>query len=191
MRHYREAKRDIEASIRARKKEHCRQTIRMNVSDDSNFLSVFSENDTPVISRDVAEFIEESTYSPKPADGLTLCIKSNCIDDDEKILYRKAIRVYYTEKYAAVNRELKKNHLIALALGVIGIFVLAAAIVVGYFYESAIWAEVIDIVAWVFLWEAVDIAFLETRKLKLDRQKYIAYVMMDIEYENIQPAVNR
>ena len=80
---------------------------------------------------------------------------------------------------------LKKNHLIALALGVIGIFVLAAAIVVGYFYESAIWAEVIDIVAWVFLWEAVDIAFLETRKLKLDRQKYIAYVMMDIEYENI------
>ena len=122
---------------------------------------------------------------------MTLCIKSNCIDDDEKILYRKAIREYYTEKYAAVNRELKKNHLIALALGVIGIFVLAAAIVVGYFYESAIWAEVIDIVAWVFLWEAVDIAFLETRKLKLDRQKYIAYVMMDIEYENIQPAVNR
>jgi hypothetical protein len=34
------------------------------------------------------------------------------------------------------------------------------------------------------LWEAVDIAFLETRKLKLDRQKYIAYVMMNVEFED-------
>jgi hypothetical protein len=113
-----------------------------------------------------------------------LKIKSNCIDQNEKILYRRAIKEYYTEKYAAVNRELKKNHLIAFVLGLLGVLVLAGAIVLDYFYESAIWAEVIDIVAWVFLWEAVDIAFLETRKLKLDRQKYIAYVMMNVEFED-------
>lgn len=35
-------------------------------------------------------------------------------------------------------------------------------------------------------WEAVDISCLETRKLKIDRYKYIAYVAMDIEFEDIQ-----
>lgn len=181
---YRDVKRSIDARIREKRREkHC-QTIRMNVSDDSNFLSVFSENDTPVISHDVAEFIETSTHSVRPSNRLTLKIKSNCIDQNEKTLYRRAIKEYYTEKYAAVNRELKKNHLIAFVLGLLGVLVLAEAIVLDYFYESAIWAEVIDIVAWVFLWEAVDIAFLETRKLKLDRQKYIAYVMMNVEFED-------
>ena len=185
MRHYREAKRSIDAKIREQAKGKCRQAICMNVSDDSNFLSVFSENDTPVISREVADFIETSTPFIRPADRLTLKIRSNCIEENEKELYRRAIGEYYIEKYADVNRELKKNRWISLFLGLIGMAVLAGAIVLEYFHESAIWAEVIDIATWVFLWEAVDIAFLETRKLKLDRHKYIAYVMMNIEFEDM------
>ena len=185
MSYYREAKRSLDAKLREKTCGKHRQTICMNVSDDSNFLSVFSENDTPVIDHSVAEFIETSTHSVKPAERMTLKIRSNCIDENEKTLYCRAIREYYTEKYAAVNRELKKNHWIAFLLGLFGVGVLAGAIVLEYFHESAIWAEVVDIVAWVFLWEAVDISFLETRKLKLDRYRYISYVMMDIEFEDM------
>ena len=36
-----------------------------------------------------------------------------------------------------------------------------------------------------FLWEAVYIAFLESRKLRLENVRYVAYMAMDIVYENI------
>ena len=36
--------------------------VDMNVKDDTDFLSVFSANDTPVISSEVAEFLENSTH---------------------------------------------------------------------------------------------------------------------------------
>jgi preprotein translocase subunit SecF len=137
-----------------------------------------------VISGEVAEFIEASTQTVKPREPLTLKIKSHCIDDGEKEIYRRAIRAYYTQKYISSRRELAQNRTIAILLALAGILVLALAFFVEYRHGSLIWAEVIDIVAWVFLWEAVDIAFLETRKLKLDRQKYIAYVMMNVEFED-------
>lgn len=40
--------------------------IKMAVKDDTNFLSVFSESETPVISGEVADFIENKTMSVPP-----------------------------------------------------------------------------------------------------------------------------
>lgn len=182
---YKETERALDRACRCASKRAEAQVIRMNVSDDTNFLSVFSEDDTPVISGEVAEFIEASTQTVKPCEPLTLKIKSNCIDDEEKEIYRRAIRAYYTQKYIASQGELAKNRTIAILLALAGILVLALAFFVEYRHGSLIWAEVIDIVAWVFLWEATDLYFLASRKLKHDRRKYIAYVNMAVEFEDI------
>lgn len=66
---------------------------------------------------------------------------------------------------------------------ILGVFVLAFAVFLDYKIGSVIWAEVIDIAAWVFLWEAVDIKFFKTRELKLKRQRYAAFMDMKIYYE--------
>ena len=65
-----------------------RVIINMTVKDDTDFLSVFSIGDTPVISSEVAEFLESSTHSVLPKEQLALRIHSNCIDDNEKEEYR-------------------------------------------------------------------------------------------------------
>lgn len=157
--------------------------VNMNVKDDTDFLSLFSANDTPVISGGVAEFIENATHSVPPNEGLSLHIKSDCIDETEQTVYRNAIKEYYTERFRANERELKIQNIIALILGVIGVFVLAFAIFWEYRMANVLWAEVIDIVAWVFLWEAVDIKFLKNRELAIQRKRYAAFIDMKIEYE--------
>ena len=188
---YRQTEKELNAYASSKSKKTSKHVICMNVKDDSNFLSFFSENETPVISQEVADFIETSTNTLNPRDQLTLKIKSSCIDENEKVLYRKAIKEYYAEKYAATRQELKKNYFIAYSLALIGIFVLALAVFLEYRRESLIWSEVIDIVAWVFLWEAVDISFLQTRKLKMDRRRYISFAAMDIEFEDLRNDVNK
>ena len=165
--------------------EENRIVINMTVKDDSNFLSVFSQSDTPVISTEVADFIENSTNSILPKEQLTLRIHSDCIDDTEKEQYKESIKEYYSEKSIANARELKRNNIISLLLTLAGIFVLIVQLLFEYKLSSLIWAEVIDIVAWVFLWEAVDISAFGNRSLRLKNKRYLSYVSMKIEYVDI------
>jgi hypothetical protein len=161
-----------------------RVIINMTVKDDSNFLSVFSAHETPVISQDVADFLETAARSVRPNESLALYVKSDCIDDTEKQVYAQAIRQYYAEKYVSNKRELKKNNLFALILGIFGVLVLTVALLL----DAPVWAEVIDIAAWVFLWEAVDIVFFGMRRIKWDNQRYLSFVSMPIHYENLRGA---
>ncbi|MBE5730855.1 MAG: hypothetical protein E7350_02760 [Clostridiales bacterium] len=161
-----------------------RIVVDMNLKDDTDFLSAFSANETPVISSEVAEFIENTTQSISPYERLTLRIISDCIDKTEQRVYKDAIKEYYTERYRANDRELKIHNRIALILAILGVFVLAFAVFLDYRIGSVIWAEVVDIAAWVFLWEAVDIKFFKARQLALLQKRNAAFIDMKIEYEN-------
>lgn len=163
--------------------EEGRIIINMNVKNDDNFLSPFSSSETPVISSEVADFIEKSSKGTLPGESYTLRIKSSCIDDEEKLLYKKAIFQYYDEELTAKSREIRKNRLIALILGILGIAVLAIALIIDYNLSSPIWSEVIDIVAWVLVWESVYLELFSNRQDKIKIKYYQAYKDMKIEYE--------
>ena len=156
--------------------------IDMNVKDDSDFLSVYSTGEVPVINGEVAEFIENNTASVNPKENLTLRIYSTVIDDEEKALYKKAIKSYYTEKYKANGIELKKAHIISAILLIMGIFVLALAVLADYFFESDVWPEVIDIFAWVLIWESADISIFKSNLLRTNKKRYSSFINMNVEY---------
>ena len=192
-REYRELKKSIDKELAKRKHERDedgRVIINMTVNDDSNFLSPFSENRISVISTDVADFIENNTHSLPPNEKLTLRIHSNCIDENEKKIYNDAIKEYYTEKYLANEKEAKRNFFIAFMLLLAGIFVLA----ISFFLTDLnveIWSYVVDIVAWVLLWEAADISLLVNRTLSIQRKRYLAYLSMNIAYTSVQGTGHR
>ncbi len=176
-----EAKRQIKERTYRRDAEG-RVIIPMNVKSDDNFLSEFSENDTPIIASEVADFIETSTCEVHPNEELTLQIHSDCIDEEEQQLYSNAIREYYMQRYIANEREIRRNRWIVLLLGLAGVLVLLAQIIYDHAVGNAIWAEVIDIVAWVLLWEATDIGLLGTRNLRIQKKRCLSYLSMKIEY---------
>lgn len=162
--------------------EEDRIIVNMTVKDDSDFLSVFSSTSTPVISGEVADFLEDSTRFIPAREQLSLHVKSDCVDDDEKVLYRAAIKEYYTEKYHANEKEIRYYNTLALFLAIFGVIILAVAVYLGFIADSALWSEVIDIVAWVLLWEAVDIKFFKMRELSVARRRYLALSLMNISY---------
>ena len=191
---YRELKKVVNQQIKDRqykKDKNQRIIINMTVKNDDDFLSVFSQNDTPVISHEVAEFIEHSTDSLPPNELLTLRIHSSCIDDQEKILYQNAIKEYYLQKYISNENELKRNNIIAFVLALAGVFTLAFKILYEYMNNNIVWAEVIDIVAWVLLWEGADIVFFGNRALNLKKKRYLSYISMNIEYIDYPETVTK
>ena len=184
-RKFRERKKEADRQMKARKykrDDSGRVIIQMNVKDDANFLSEFSESATPVISTEVAEFIENETNAVPPNEEFTLQIYNDCIDDREEKVYSVAIKEYYMQKYIANEREIKRNRFAVLLLGITGIIVLAAELIFDYRVGNALWSSVIDIVAWVLLWEAVDIGVLEARVTAIKRKRFLAYLSMKTEY---------
>lgn len=184
LKEYKNIKKEIDTELSARKYERDEENriiISMTVTDDSNFLSPFSQNSIPVISTDVADFIENNTRALPPSEPLNLQIHSSCINGEKKSTYKKAIKEYYSEKYLANEKEIKKNYIIALALLLAGIFVMTVSIFLNE-HNVDIWSYVVDIAAWVLLWESIDISLLANRTLSLQRKKCISYLSMEINY---------
>ncbi len=166
--------------------EYGNVVIDMTVTDDSNFLSPFSMKTQPVISTDVADFLETSTCSYVPDESFSLKIHSDCIDENEQKVYPKAIAEYYTQRYVACEKELDRNAIISMILALFGIFALAVMITLENLLIGSVWTEVIDIIAWVFLWEAIYIAFLTNRGLKLKRKRYLSLINMKVEFLSLK-----
>lgn len=169
---------------RYKRDEEGRKIIYMTVEDDSNFLSRFSAGDTPVISPEVAEFIEDATCTVLPKVDLTLRIHSTCIDREEQEIYRKAIKEHYIGQYISVKRELTKNKLLSVVMAVFGIIILAISLLLDGVPDNTIWSETVNIVAWVFIWEAVHIAAFQNKDLRVKKHRFLSYLAMKIEFDN-------
>ena len=181
-------RKSVDRSLSERKlqrDEEKRAVINMTVKNDDGFLSQYSEDRTPMISEDVSTFIENSVSGLVPSESLTLRIHSDCIDDEEKAEYKNAIKEYYTKRDVSDKRELRRNTLIALLLAAAGIIALFAAIIVEIQTDSPIWTEVVDIIAWVLIWEAVDIMVFRNRELRVNCLRYLAFISMKVEYYGI------
>ena len=158
--------------------------INMTVLNDNDFLSPYSPTDSPVISSDVADFLENSAENYLPKHKITLNIHSDCIDEQEQVAYDKAIRSYFSLKLQACKRDLKRNLIVSIIFTVIGIIGLAVMFLLDRFDVNGIWVEVIDIFAWVFVWEAVDQFFIERHKIARDARKYRAFTEATINYRS-------
>lgn len=163
--------------------EHRQSEIILNVINDDNFLSPYSPTLKPIISNDVAEFIENWANEFHPKSELSLRIISNCIDENEKKLYNDAIRNYFKLKLKELHRTLRMKKLIGITFSIIGILVLAFMYICDRMDIKAIWIECINIFAWVFIWEAVDILFIERKALLLKERRLSTFITMPIYYE--------
>lgn len=155
--------------------------VDINVRDDSDFLSSYGEGENVAISGEVASFIDHSLKAIPPKENIKIVLRGNCISEDEQPVYEKSIKNYYENIFLDVKRDLKRNTIFSLLLALAGgiyfmfIWLLSLAI------DVPILIEALTIAGWVFIWEAIDIFFLERPKLKA--LQYRAYQMIDAEIE--------
>lgn len=155
--------------------------LNITINDKSNFISPYSETGKPVINYDVADFLENSVKAFAPQDSIILNVCSDVITSEEREEFAKAIKNYYTLKQQDVIRDIKRKTFFATIMSIIGIFALAIMFIVSRF-SNEIWTECIDIFAWVFIWEAVDLFFIQKNALKISYKRYDNFIKMQINF---------
>lgn len=152
--------------------------LHLNVIADSDFLSPYSSGNTPVISSEVADFLENAASAYHPDKELILNVSGDCISDDERQIYTQAIKNYYSLKLTDIRRSLHRKAKIAAWFAIIGILALSFMFLCDGLNVYQLWIECVDIFAWVFLWEAVDQFFIERASLLITQKRYSKFVEM-------------
>lgn len=178
IRSIKELKRLVDARAHAddvERDEEGRAIIELTVLRDEDFLSDFSDGTRPVISGEVAQFLEESAMRFLPKESVCLKIYSDCIDKEEERIYSEALKEYYVRHYRRNFSDLRRNALFAAVMAAVGLIGIAAALAITFWGRMPVLAEAVDIFAWVFLWEAVDLFFLQRSVLRAERNRYLRF----------------
>lgn len=164
-----------------------RVIIDLTIKDDSNFLSPYSSSTYSDISSDLSEFITHSLYSINIDEDLHFNIYTNEIDSNTKELYKNAIINHFKDKNIDLYIDIKRLTKISIIMALIGIMALSLMIIFNINnIGNEITSEIINIFAWVFIWEAVDIYFLQRTVIKLKMRKYQKIINSTIEFKEIK-----
>ncbi len=160
-----------------------RAIINLRVKNDDNFLSPYSTDENGALSGEVSEFIEHSLMEVHHNERIHFKIHGDTIDEKEQKEYVNAIHSHYESCYKETILSKRRLMKISLIMAFIAILTLSAMI----FLEvsgmtNAVLVEVIDIIAWVFMWEAVDIFFLRCAVLRQKERRYLCLLESVIEF---------
>lgn len=159
-----------------------KSVIRMSVSDDGDFLSPYSNSEQSVISSEVASFLDNEAESLDLKRPVHIMVSGATIDKNERKIYPAAIKKYYRGRIADTGARLKKNLISTIIMAVIGAAILSACVFL-HVNDISVVAELADIAAWVFAWEAVDLFFLERPLLMREQLHNCRLYEAEITYE--------
>ena len=176
---------DIKKDKNNLKDEQGRKIVNIAIKDDSNFLSSYLIDNEEVISIETEEFLKHCVKHLHHNDKIHFVISSNQIDDNEKKVYPEAIKNYFSSEILEITRQLRHNLILSLIMLFIGACFFALAIIMEHLQMQSVLLNVTDVVAWVFVWEAVDIYALQRTILKINRKRAMNLMNAKISFKDL------
>ena len=156
----------------------------INISNNGEIISPYSENNKEVINNEFAGFLDNSVKDIPIKQKLSIKITTqNC--DINKISY--AIKNYYHNESVDTSRKLRHNLISSILTLLIGLIALTTTIIFNTLNIPIILGNTVDIFAWVFVWESVDLFFFRRTELKYAKRRQINFINAIIEENNEKP----
>ena len=93
-------------------------------------------------------------------------IKIHTKDDIEAEDVEQSVKSHFRAEYKERKKEVNRLAVISFIMMLLGIIALTALILVEHFTDNVYVTSIAEIAAWVFVWEAVDIFFLQRATVK-------------------------
>lgn len=98
-------------------------------------------------------------------------------------MYKTAIRNYYQVEYRETWKELRRNAIDVLAMLLFSACIFALAVILETVaHANAVILNMIDVFAWVFTWEAVDLFFFRRPQLRKEQNRNAAAIDAEIDF---------
>lgn len=156
--------------------------VNVSVEEDDDFLSPYGDSENLVISEEMAGYLKNATNGIPVKDDLHFKIKCSDVNKHNENKFRKAIHNYYTNQFVEVERKLKSNAFSVLATFILALIFLAVWAVLDHFKMVEVVTLIIEIVAWVFMWEAVDLLFFQRAQLRHKKHRILQLISAKVSF---------
>lgn len=163
-----------------------REIVDITISDSENLLSIYNPDGKKIISTEMANVIDNSTKSTSINKDIHLRFSCNSNSPEKEDIYKQAIKNYYLNEFADKERRLHNNFLITIF-----VFVMAVLFLTLFFILEKVncpWYlnYFIEIVAWVFAWETVDLIFFQRQLIRYEQRKDLQIIYAHITFLEIE-----
>lgn len=154
--------------------EKGRAIIDLTIKDRSEVLSPFVIDKKETINNEFASILDNAVKSVPPKQNLHLEVTCQGISEEDESIFQRAIKNYYYNSTLESERKLSNNMKIFFIMVILSILSLVALFLVNFFSAYWLLVEVIDIIVWVFVWEAVDLIAFQRSMLRYERNRNLS-----------------
>lgn len=158
-----------------------RGIIDVGAENYEDIFSYYDLNNTNVLDWEFEEFLDAKADAIPMSEELALHFHVKDATEQKCEEIDKAIKDSYKRKLKAINRQMHRNTMFSIYMLILAVVAFAIYIPLAMSNVHFAIVEVFDIVAWVFVWEAVDNHFLTRRNLQKERLKKYRFIRADIE----------
>lgn len=177
---YRKSKKELLNSADCPQLKHYDKAIHISIKENSEILSPFAEDNQVVIKSEFALFLENSVKDVSINQDLTLEFSSHDIDIKA---VSTGIKNYYYNEFVESERKLKKNVILSITTFVVGLFAMAISIILSALNMQILINTAINIFAWVFIWESVDLFFFHRAELRHLQHRQMNFIKAKVVYK--------
>lgn len=155
------------------------ETINIKAENKAAIFSDYNYDSNEVLNPNLEAFLVEKVKSIPPKSNLRVKIfTDDCVDENEvKVAYKNKLKGDFEE----LEQELRRNMLFALTMLILGVLFMGFLILEMHFLNNYILSTILEIAAWVFIWEAVDSFFLERSAIKRKRYQMARLYYAELE----------
>lgn len=157
--------------------------VEIGIKDKTEVLAPFALDGKETINVEFANLLDNVSKSIPPKENMHLKLKCEKLTDKEKQDFSMAIKNYYFNSLIDNQRKLHNNSLIFWSMIAISLLFLAILFIANHFDAPWIITEVLDIIAWVFVWEAVDLLAFQRSIYQYEMNRDLVLYKMKISFE--------
>jgi len=158
-----------------------RVVIEVNVVDPEHLLSPYKE-DQEIINADTATFIDNLVKAAPKNKELHLKLSCKNYTPDKRDVYKRAVENYYVNEFAEIDRKLEHNLFMAILMLVLGVAGFALLYAMNIWESPWILCTLMEIAAWVFVWETVDLLMIARLHLKMKQRKTLQIIFAEMTF---------
>lgn len=138
--------------------------INIKIDNKEQVISKFSYDENDKLNKELSEFILDKTKIMPLTNDFKLNFYSSSAIDAKEV--QTTLKNHFKEEYIEAKHELKRANIVSLIMLILGIASLSILILAHKFFDYFYFTTILEIASWVFVWEAVDIFFLQRSRLK-------------------------
>ena len=158
--------------------------VNIKVDNKEQVISKFSYDENDKLNKELSEFILDKTKTMSLNTDIKLNFYTSSPIEQQEI--KTTLQNHFREEYIETKHELKRANIFSLIMLILGVISLSILVLAHKFFDYFYFTTILEIASWVFVWEAVDIFFLQRSRLKrqclLMKKLYSAQVEIIINH---------